>query len=322
MSNMQLPHLTPSQSSRPIIPAGSHPARIYSMIHIGQIRETYNGQSKDMNIIRITFETPVMHEFQDGVKPLVISKDYTMSWSLSPNKSGLATLFTSAFPGRQFPEMPNVFELLNTWVMVNIEHKPKADGSFNENLASVAPVYNGIPLPQPFNPVQFFLWNPGFYDQCRTTLQAQSNWILSRMAKSKEFQEARAKGSMPQDMIQTLLTGAQEYASKSSQNAQGQAQAQQPYQAPAQTPQYHQNTAYQMAPAAAAPQQQYQQPQQQYSAPAQQATAPVQQPYQAPAQQPQYAQQPATQPVQQQAQAPSAPAPFIPEVDSEDDLPF
>ena len=316
-----LPHLAPSASNRPSIPAGVHPARIYSMIHIGNIRETYMGQPKDVNIMRITFETPVMHEFQDGTKPLMISKDYTMAWSTSPNKSGLVTLFSAAFPGRDLSVMPNVFELLNTYVMINIESVKKNDGSYTDKLASVSPVYSGVPLNQPFNPIEFFTYSPEFYEQSRHTLLKQSNWILSRMATSREFQDARANGSMPQDMIEAILKGAQENASKKS-GANQSAAAQQPAQ------QYHQNTPYQMG--AAAPQQsggyhaqqpqtpnrpaqpQYaQQPAQQYQQPAPQYQQPAQQPAQ------QYGQQPAAQ-----APASNAPAPFIPQVDAEDDYPF
>jgi len=43
---------------RELVPAGSHVARCYSMIHIGTIETTYMDETKLQNKVRLTFEIP------------------------------------------------------------------------------------------------------------------------------------------------------------------------------------------------------------------------------------------------------------------------
>jgi len=64
------------------IEAGSYPARCYSMIHIGTIKENFQGDEKTMNKVRITWELPTelkVFKEENGEQPHVVSKEFTLS---------------------------------------------------------------------------------------------------------------------------------------------------------------------------------------------------------------------------------------------------
>ena len=69
-----------TEAKREIVPSGTHVARCYSMIHIGTVEWEWQGETKYSNKIRVTFELPhEMREFSGEEKPMVISKEYTLS---------------------------------------------------------------------------------------------------------------------------------------------------------------------------------------------------------------------------------------------------
>ena len=69
-----------NSTKKEIVPSGTHIARCYSMIHIGTVEWEYNGEQKFSNKVRLTFELPnEMREFSGEQKPMVISKEYTLT---------------------------------------------------------------------------------------------------------------------------------------------------------------------------------------------------------------------------------------------------
>ena len=67
---------------RELIPAGLQVARCYSMIEIGSVAETWEGQSKVSKKVRLTFELPnELRTFkpENGEQPMSISKTFTLS---------------------------------------------------------------------------------------------------------------------------------------------------------------------------------------------------------------------------------------------------
>ena len=67
-----------SKSFEPI-PEGSYAARLYQIIHVGNVE---GWEQQIQNKVRLTFEIPELtREFKEGEgeKPLVISKEYTLS---------------------------------------------------------------------------------------------------------------------------------------------------------------------------------------------------------------------------------------------------
>ena len=72
----------------PIAP-GTYPARCYSMVHIGTVTEEYQGEKKEQNKVRITWELPTeLKEF----KEYIIKDKYTYSCFISPSGDGIKVL--------------------------------------------------------------------------------------------------------------------------------------------------------------------------------------------------------------------------------------
>ena len=120
-----------SESVSPI-EAGSYPARIYQIIHIGTVAG-YQGQFQ--NKVRIGFELPTeMHVFDEkkGPQPRVISQDYTLSFS---EKANLRKLIVACDPkafeldDNGLVEEFDVESLMGKSLLVTIGNKPKKDGT-------------------------------------------------------------------------------------------------------------------------------------------------------------------------------------------------
>jgi len=344
MQQQQFPSFSaPVQSSRPMIPAGAHYGRIISIIHLGNVVD-YQGNRRDK--IKLTFETEVMHEFQDGVKPLVLSVEMSRSFG---ELSGLRKVWLAAFPStplEAFNQEPNIFQLLGQVVQITVIHKPNKKGTMNESIQSYSSLMPGSQAPQQFNPPTMFAWIPDVNAMAyfRESLGRLDNWTKSVILESSEFSHFLHNGILPQDMAEMIRNGAQEYHNKKSGNqAQPPAQVAQPQQQwapPVQQPTYQQPVAQpqqQWAPPAQQQQPAYQQqpqqpqqwgaqqqPQQPMAPPAQQMAPPVghppQQQWAPPAQNQAQAPQPVYQP-QPQQMAPPAQAPTF-DATPIDDLPF
>lgn len=147
---------TNTAAKRELIPAGNYIGRCYQMIHIGTVQETYMGEPKQFNKVRIGWELPTERKVfneSNGEQPFVISKEFTLSMN---EKSNLRKML-AAWRGKDFSEDEaksfDITKLLGVGCMINVIHKPKvSDPSVvYENIASVTPVPKGLKLPEQEN---------------------------------------------------------------------------------------------------------------------------------------------------------------------------
>lgn len=149
-----------------ILEAGSYPARIYQLIHIGTV-PGYQGMLQ--NKVRIGFELPTeMKVFDEkkGEQPRAISQEYTLSFS---EKSNLRKLILACDPKAievaedGFVEEFDVENLLGKELLITILQKAKKDGSGNyAYIDSVTRLPKGMMCPEQINPSQllsFDKWN-------------------------------------------------------------------------------------------------------------------------------------------------------------------
>lgn len=149
-----------------ILEAGSYPARIYQLIHIGTV-PGYQGQLQ--NKVRIGFELPTeMKVFDEkkGEQPRVISQEYTLSFS---DKANLKKLILACDPKALetsddgFVEEFDVENLLGKELLITVSQKPKKDGSGNYAfIDNVTRLPKGMSCPEQINPSQlisFDKWN-------------------------------------------------------------------------------------------------------------------------------------------------------------------
>lgn len=145
-------YATNTGTKRELIPAGNYIGRCYQMIHIGTVQESYMGEPKQFNKVRIGWELPTERRVfreENGEQPFVISKEFTLSMN---EKANLRKALAS-WRGKDFSEDEvksfDITKLLGVPCMINVIHKPKAtDPSIvYEQIASITPVPKGLPVP-------------------------------------------------------------------------------------------------------------------------------------------------------------------------------
>lgn len=140
---------TNSGIKRELIPAGNYIGRCYQMIHIGTVQESYMGEPKQFNKVRIGWELPEERRVfkpENGEQPFVISKEFTLSMN---EKANLRKMLAS-WRGKDFSEEEaksfDITKLLGVPCMINIIHKPKASDptTVYEQIASITPMPKGM----------------------------------------------------------------------------------------------------------------------------------------------------------------------------------
>jgi len=142
------------------IPAGTYVARCYSMIHMGTIKESYMGEEKYVNKVRLTFELPTelkVFKEENGEQPQVISKEFTLSLG---DKSNLRA-FLNSWRGKALTEEEcksfDIAVLAGKACTLSIIHKTsKVSGKTYAEIASIGGVMKGMDVPAIMNPEMVF----------------------------------------------------------------------------------------------------------------------------------------------------------------------
>ncbi len=146
------------------VPQGMFPARCYKIIHLGTIPDTYMGENKLTNKIRVDWELPTKTKVFDsdkGEQPISISKEYTLSMN---EKANLCKDLES-WRGKQFTdeeaEAFDISSIIGQACMINVAHKTSnSTGNIYSYVASVSPMPEGMDCPSAVNPP--FIWD---YDE-------------------------------------------------------------------------------------------------------------------------------------------------------------
>jgi hypothetical protein len=169
------------------IEAGNYPARCYSMIHIGTCMDSYMGEPKEFNKVRITWELPTeMRVFKEekDEQPVSISKEFTLSMN---EKSNLRK-FLAAWRGKDFTEEEakcfDITKLLGKECMLSIIHKVgKSNGKIYAEISGCATVPKGMKVDKQINPSFEFSYDN--FDQDK--FDSLQDWIKDKMKQSKEY---------------------------------------------------------------------------------------------------------------------------------------
>jgi hypothetical protein len=173
------------------VPPGVHLARLYRIIDLGTQKSEFEGKINHLHKVKFVWEVHGEDEknkplVTDKGEPMVITKDYTLSWGEKANlrkdlESWRGKPF-SAEEQRRF-ELKNI---LDQWCMINVQHKPRQKGGVFANIIGVTPVPRVVKqsgLPKGFNPCAIFVVsNPDmelfetFSDYLKQTIQASPEW--------------------------------------------------------------------------------------------------------------------------------------------------
>jgi hypothetical protein len=181
------------------IAAGSYAARCYSMVHIGTVTGTFEGQEKVQNKVRITWELPTelkVFKEENGEQPMIISKEFT----LSMHEKASLRKFLESWRGKGFTEAEaksfDITQLLGKPCLVSILHKVK-DGKTYAELSSVSTLPKGMVCDAQINPNFEFNYEP--FDQDK--FLSLPEWLRKKMETTPEYKKAIGFSPAQQDAM-------------------------------------------------------------------------------------------------------------------------
>ena len=170
-----------------LLPAGTYPARCYSMVHIGTIEEEYQGEKKRSNKVRISWEFPTelaIFSPEKGEQPFMLSKTFTISM----HEKATLRKFLESWRGQGFSEDEaksfDITKLLNVPCMVSVTHSTKKNGDVRAEISSVSKMMKGLTIPDAINPI--LEWNytdkfdigvfQSFPDYLKQLIESSAEW--------------------------------------------------------------------------------------------------------------------------------------------------
>jgi hypothetical protein len=175
---------------RELIPSGLQVARCYSMLEIGTVSETWEGQSKNQKKVRLTFELPNelrVFKPENGEQPMSISKTFTQTMH---EKGGLRK-FLEQWRGKAFTEDEakrfDVSKLLGAPCTLTIVHTEK-DGKTFSNISSIAPVMKNMSCPDQINPNKILSYDAFDWD----IYNSLPEFLQNQMAATPEYGRLQA----------------------------------------------------------------------------------------------------------------------------------
>lgn len=144
-----------------LVPAGTHLARCYQFIHLGNVPNTFPGaKSAIVNKIRLTWELPEELEvFKEGEapQPFVVSQDYTLSMN---EKANLRKMIQSWYGKTFTDEEADNFDtelLVGMDCLLTINHVTKNDKTY-ANIQNVTKLPSKMVCPNPINKPSIVTW--------------------------------------------------------------------------------------------------------------------------------------------------------------------
>lgn len=169
------------------VPAGTHVARCYQIIHIGTILDTFQGEEKLVNKVRLVFELPLeLADFGKGEQPFSIGRDFTLSMH---EKSGLRA-FVQGWLGKAFSDAEaNKFDtatLLGKEAMISVMHRSANNGRVYADLKGASPLAKGMTCPPQVNAAFLLDYDNEDFD---LRFKMLPEWLQNKVSSSKEFSD-------------------------------------------------------------------------------------------------------------------------------------
>tara|TARA_R110000765_G_scaffold426435_2_gene542051 strand:+ start:348 stop:959 length:612 start_codon:yes stop_codon:yes gene_type:complete len=169
-----------------LVPSGTHIGRCYSMIHIGTVEWEYNGEKKYSDKVRFTFELPhETREFGGEEKPMVISKEYTISLHEKSNlRRDLEMWKGEMFTSDELRSF-DLTDLLERECNVTVVHKTSKSGNEFAMIGGLGKLTKGVECPKQFNPTFVFNYQDKFDEEW---IESQPQWIVDQIKSTDEYE--------------------------------------------------------------------------------------------------------------------------------------
>jgi hypothetical protein len=176
-----------TETKREIVPSGTHVARCYSMIHIGTVEWEYQGEKKYSNKIRVTFELPFeMRDFGGDEKPMVISKEYTLSLHEKSNlRRDLEVWRGKSFTNKELAHF-DITNLISKECNISIIHKTSKSGNEFAQIGSISSITKGSKCPKQIYDNFIFNYEDNFNEEW---LEEQPEWVQDQIKKTDEYKK-------------------------------------------------------------------------------------------------------------------------------------
>jgi len=169
------------------VPAGTHVARCYQIIHIGTIPDTFQGEDRLVDKVRLVFELPLeTADFGKGEQPFSIGRDFTLSMH---EKSGLRA-FVQSWLGKAMSDAEaNKFDigtLLGKEAMVSVMHRTANTGRNYADLKGASPLAKGMTCPPQVNAAFLLDYDSEDFD---LRFKMLPEWLQNKVSSSAEFSQ-------------------------------------------------------------------------------------------------------------------------------------
>lgn len=196
-------------SNIPLIEAGTHAARCYSMVQIGTVKDEFKGKPLILPKIRISFELPnETHIFKEenGEQRRVISKVYRMSL----NSKATLRKDLEAWRGKEFTkEELGAFDVTNVVgaaCSLSIVHKtPESGGDPYSKIQSVGKPMKGMNIPELENAEHIFAHSIESDEDYLAAFSACNSYTQDQIVESDEW---KARG-LDRPVVEETETGAE-----------------------------------------------------------------------------------------------------------------
>jgi hypothetical protein len=185
------------------VPAGTHVARCYQIIHIGTVPDTFQGEDRLVDKVRLVFELPLeTADFGKGEQPFSIGRDFTLSMH---EKSALRA-FVQNWLGEALSDSEaskfDIGTLLGKEAMVSVMHRTANTGRTYADLKGASPLAKGMTCPPQVN-VSFLL----DYDSPDFDLRFKMlpEWLQNKVSSSAEFSKRLERSADQMNKAKSML---------------------------------------------------------------------------------------------------------------------
>lgn len=199
------------------VPAGTHVARVYEIIHIGTVTDTWEGQTKTLNKVRIGFELPLetrVFKEENGEQPFVISREFT----LSTHEKSTLRAFIDGLQGRKMTEQEakayDVTTLIGRECLISVTHTEKGEKTY-ANIASASPMMKGMVCPPAVNAPRLLEYDNFDWE----LFESLPDFLKTKISNTPEYGKVKAErvarerqvaGMTPSQPVQPLAPPKQE----------------------------------------------------------------------------------------------------------------
>lgn len=174
-------------------PAGNHIARLYKIVHVGTIQDTYEGKPREINKIALTFElSSELHQFREGEpdRPWSVSREFTFSMGEKANLRKMVEGMIGVALQDEEATSFNIEDLLGKACLLNVVHKKNTVGKTYAQIAGASPLPKGLQAPQQYNKGVILDYEENWNEEVFKSLP---QYIQEKMVGSYEYRQKYLK---------------------------------------------------------------------------------------------------------------------------------